>query len=35
MGKCGGDLRLPQTPMAEGNVKKLAQALREFGALHN
>jgi 4-hydroxy-tetrahydrodipicolinate synthase len=35
MGKCGGDLRLPLTPMAEGNVKKLAQALRDFGALHN
>jgi 4-hydroxy-tetrahydrodipicolinate synthase len=35
MGKCGGDLRLPLTPMAEGNVKRLAQALRDFGALQN
>jgi 4-hydroxy-tetrahydrodipicolinate synthase len=31
MGKCGGDLRLPLTPMAEGNVKKLEQAMRDFG----
>ena len=23
MGKCSGDLRLPMTPMAEGNLKKL------------
>ena len=35
MGKCGGDLRLPLTPMGEGTIKKLAQALREFGILQN
>ncbi|MGH7852084.1 MAG: 4-hydroxy-tetrahydrodipicolinate synthase, partial [Candidatus Binatia bacterium] len=35
MGKCGGDLRLPLTAMAEGNLKKLAQAMREFGLLKN
>ena len=33
MGKCGGDLRLPMTPMAEGNVKKLRQTMIEFGLL--
>jgi 4-hydroxy-tetrahydrodipicolinate synthase len=33
MGKCGADLRLPMTPMAEGNVKKLRQAMVEFGLL--
>jgi len=33
MGKCGGDLRLPLTPMAEGNVKKLTLAMRDFGLL--
>jgi 4-hydroxy-tetrahydrodipicolinate synthase len=33
MGKCGGDLRLPLTPMAEGNVKKLQQAMVDFGLL--
>ena len=31
MGKCSGELRLPLTPMAEGNVKKLNQAMSEFG----
>ena len=31
MGKCSGELRLPMTPMAEGNVKKLRQAMVEFG----
>jgi 4-hydroxy-tetrahydrodipicolinate synthase len=34
MGKCSGELRLPLTPMAEGNVKKLNQAMSEFGLLH-
>jgi 4-hydroxy-tetrahydrodipicolinate synthase len=34
MGKCSGELRLPLTPMAEGNVKKLSQAMSEFGLLH-
>jgi 4-hydroxy-tetrahydrodipicolinate synthase len=33
MGKCRGDLRLPLTPMAEGNLKKLQQAMTEFGLL--
>ena len=33
MGKCSADLRLPMTPMAEGNLKKLSQAMREFGLL--
>ena len=31
MGRCSGDLRLPMTPMAEGNVKKLRQAMADFG----
>lgn len=31
MGRCGGELRLPLTPMAEGNLGKLKQALRDFG----
>jgi 4-hydroxy-tetrahydrodipicolinate synthase len=35
MGKCRADLRLPLTPMAEGNLKKLAQAMRDFGVLRN
>jgi 4-hydroxy-tetrahydrodipicolinate synthase len=35
MGKCNADLRLPLTPMAEENVHKLAQAMREFGLLQN
>jgi 4-hydroxy-tetrahydrodipicolinate synthase len=34
IGKCSGDLRLPLTPMTEGNVKKLSQAMTEFGLLH-
>lgn len=34
MGKCTGELRLPMTPMAEGNVKKLRQSMTEFGLLH-
>jgi hypothetical protein len=33
MGKCGSELRLPLTPMAEGNVKKLDQVMRDFGLL--
>jgi 4-hydroxy-tetrahydrodipicolinate synthase len=33
MGKCSGDLRLPLTPMAEGNLSKLKQAMRDFGLL--
>jgi 4-hydroxy-tetrahydrodipicolinate synthase len=35
MGKCTGELRLPMTPMAEGNVKKLKVALEDFGLLQN
>lgn len=34
MGKCSGELRLPMTAMAEGNVKKLRQSMTEFGLLH-
>jgi 4-hydroxy-tetrahydrodipicolinate synthase len=33
MGKCGGELRLPLTPMAEGNLKKLRQAMADFGLI--
>src|SRR5574341_1752472 len=33
MGKCSGELRLPLTPMAEGNLKKLTEALRDFGLI--
>jgi 4-hydroxy-tetrahydrodipicolinate synthase len=33
MGKCGGELRLPLTPMAEGNLKKLKQAMSDFGLI--
>jgi 4-hydroxy-tetrahydrodipicolinate synthase len=33
MGKCSGDLRLPLTPMAEGNLKKLSQAMRDCGLI--
>ncbi len=35
MGKCSSELRLPLTPMAEGNVKKLRQAMADFGLLRN
>jgi len=33
MGKCTADLRLPLTPMTEGNLKKLTVAMRDFGFL--
>jgi 4-hydroxy-tetrahydrodipicolinate synthase len=33
MGKCSGDLRLPLTPMSEGNLKKLRQAMADFGLI--
>jgi 4-hydroxy-tetrahydrodipicolinate synthase len=33
MGKCSADLRLPLTPMAEGNLKRLKQAMTDFGLL--
>ncbi|HTN71576.1 MAG TPA: 4-hydroxy-tetrahydrodipicolinate synthase [Methylomirabilota bacterium] len=35
MGKCTGELRLPLTPMSEGNLKKLRQSMTEFGLLKN
>jgi 4-hydroxy-tetrahydrodipicolinate synthase len=35
MGKCSNELRLPLTAMAEGNVKKLRQAMADFGLLKN
>jgi 4-hydroxy-tetrahydrodipicolinate synthase len=35
MGKCTGDLRLPLTPMTEGNLKKLSQAMSDFGLLRS
>jgi 4-hydroxy-tetrahydrodipicolinate synthase len=31
MGKCGPELRLPLTPMSEGALKKLKQAMTDFG----
>lgn len=31
MGKCLGNVRLPLTPMSEGNLKKLRQAMADFG----
>jgi 4-hydroxy-tetrahydrodipicolinate synthase len=33
MGKCSNEVRLPLTPMAEGNIKKLRQAMIDFGLL--
>ena len=33
MGKCGPELRLPLTPMSEGTLKKLKQAMADFGLL--
>jgi 4-hydroxy-tetrahydrodipicolinate synthase len=33
MGKCGPELRLPLTPMSEGALKKLKQAMIDFGLL--
>jgi 4-hydroxy-tetrahydrodipicolinate synthase len=33
MGKCTAELRLPLTPMSEGNLKKLKQAMADFGLL--
>ena len=33
MGKCRGELRLPLTPMAEGNLKKLKQTMIDFGLI--
>ncbi len=33
MGKCRGDLRLPLTPMSEGNLKKLRQTMTDFGLI--
>jgi len=33
MGKCTGELRLPLTPLSEGNFKKLRQAMTEFDLL--
>ncbi|HEY1268197.1 MAG TPA: 4-hydroxy-tetrahydrodipicolinate synthase [Candidatus Binatia bacterium] len=35
MGKCSNEMRLPLTAMAEGNVKKLRQAMADFGLLKN
>jgi 4-hydroxy-tetrahydrodipicolinate synthase len=35
MGKCTGELRLPLTPMGEGNLKKLRQAMADFGLTVN
>ena len=33
MGKCRGDLRLPLTPMSEGNLKRLKTAMADFALL--
>jgi 4-hydroxy-tetrahydrodipicolinate synthase len=34
MGMCAGDVRLPLTPMGEGNLQKLTAAMSEFGLIH-
>lgn len=33
MGKCTSELRLPLTPMTEGNVQKLKRAMADFGLI--
>jgi 4-hydroxy-tetrahydrodipicolinate synthase len=33
MGKCKSDLRLPLTPMSEGNLKKLRQTMADFSLI--
>ncbi|MGH7871914.1 MAG: dihydrodipicolinate synthase family protein, partial [Candidatus Binatia bacterium] len=33
MGKCSGELRLPLTPLAEGSLSKLKQAMGDFRLL--
>jgi 4-hydroxy-tetrahydrodipicolinate synthase len=33
MGRCSGELRLPLTPMSEGNLRKLRQTMVEFALL--
>jgi 4-hydroxy-tetrahydrodipicolinate synthase len=33
IGKCTAELRLPLTPMAEGNLQKLTVSMRDFGLL--
>lgn len=33
MGKCRGDLRLPLTPMSEGNLKKLKETMSGYGLI--
>jgi 4-hydroxy-tetrahydrodipicolinate synthase len=33
MGKCGGELRLPLTPMSEGNLKTLRKTMTDFALL--
>jgi 4-hydroxy-tetrahydrodipicolinate synthase len=33
MAKCTGELRLPLTPMSEGNLKKLRRVMTDFGLL--
>ena len=33
MGKCAAELRLPLTPMAEGNFQRLKQSMTDFGLI--